>query len=54
MYLLWKCFPCVEDFDVVMFGSGFDRVGLHLDILHFLYDVMCLQGFTDCVCIFCI
>ena len=38
-------FPCIGEFDVVMCVGGFDRVGIHLNIMDFLYGVMeCLWG----------
>lgn len=37
-------FPQVGEFDVLMCGGGYHRVGIHLDIVESLTDVMdCLR-----------
>ena len=33
-------YPCIGEFDVVMCGGGFDRVGICVDIIYIFYDIL--------------
>ena len=45
-------FSCVEEFDVVMCGSRFDKVGIYVDIMYSFYDILeFLWGLIGYVCI---
>ena len=54
--IFWGCvyhggaFPCVGEFDVVMCWGRFDRVGINVDIMYFLNDIL---EFLWVLCVFC-